>query len=165
MGCPSHGSCADSAGTYHSRGHHIHAESLEIILRLKQLSWAILILYCPTIFFAKAALLFQIIRIFTPNKRGIVYWTTQLLIWINAAFMFSILMAVLLECIPTRKIWDPTYSGGQCVDRIGLILAYSSVNIVSDALIFCLPIWAIIHLHVALQRKVGLVLVFATGIM
>ncbi|KAL8678454.1 MAG: hypothetical protein Q9186_005192 [Xanthomendoza sp. 1 TL-2023] len=135
------------------------------VVRIAQLSWAILILYCPTIFFAKAALLLQLSRIFTPTKVGTVYWTIQALIWVNLAFMLSIFLAVMFECIPTRKIWDSTYVGGQCIDRVALILAYSSVNILSDALIFFLPIWAIAHLHIALDRKLGLVAVFATGLL
>lgn len=114
---------------------------------------------------AKASLLFQLQRTFAPTKIGVVYVTTQILIWGNFAFYFSLFLAVLFECVPQAKIWDPLISGGYCLNRDALMVAAGIVNLISDVAIFILPFWAIWKLHTALKYKLGVAAIFFTGLM
>ena len=129
-----------------------------------QYSWAIEILYIPAVWLAKASLLFQLIRIFTPMKSGPVYWACHTLIWGNLAFYVSIVFSVIFECHPVWEVWNPSY-GDHCIDRNIVLVASSAVNILSDLLNLLLPIWATWHLQMARKRKAGIIAIFATALL
>ncbi len=114
---------------------------------------------------AKTALLLQLIRIFTPNKSGLVYWVTQALIWGNFAFNTSVLFSVIFQCIPQKKIWDPLSKGGHCVNIEATILFSGIFNVISNILILILLIWATYHLRMAPKQKARISAIFATGLM
>ena len=103
--------------------------------------------------------------IFTPSKSGVIYWAIHALIWGNLAAHGSAMIAFIVECIPEEKIWNPLYHGGHCINRIDVLVATGAINVASDILIFLLPLWAILQLHMAPKRKLGVTAVFATGVM
>ena len=129
-----------------------------------QYAWALEILYTQAIWLAKASLLFQLIRIFTPMKSGALYWAFHTLIWGNLAFYSSIFFSLIFECHPIREVWNPSYEG-HCINRNMLLVVSSAVNILSDLLNLLLPIWATWHLQMAPKRKAGIIAIFATGIL
>ena len=121
-------------------------------------------LYCPVVWFAKAAVLVQLLRIFTPNKSGPVYWTIHSLLWGNLALYIALFFAVAFECSPESRIWDPDLTTGSCIKRTTILLVQGPVNTVSNLFILLLPIWAIWHLHLETKRKMGIIAVFAMGV-
>ena len=127
-----------------------------------QYSWALQMLYVPAIWLAKASLLFQLIRIFTPMKSGPVYWACHTLIWSNLLFYISILLILIFECHPIDKLWKPS-NNGYCINRNTVLIASGGVNVFSDLLNLLLPLWAIWHLQMAPKRKLGISAIFATG--
>ena len=122
-----------------------------------------MLVYGPVLWLAKTALLLQLMRIFTPSKSGPVYWIIHGLIWTNLAFYSSVEFAVIFECTPISKAWNPLYEGGHCIDVTVLIIAESCINVISGLLILLLPLWAIWHLRMATKRKAGIIAVFTTG--
>lgn len=90
---------------------------------------------------------------------------TQVLLWVNVAFYFAIFWAVLFECIPQARIWDPRITTGYCVSRNAEMAAAGLFNVVADFCIFVLPLWAIWHLHTAVKNKLGISAIFLTGLM
>ena len=52
-----------------------------------------------------------------------------------------------------------------CIDSNALILASSAINIVSDFSILLLPAFAVWKLKMAVQRKLAIAAVFATGLL
>ncbi|KKA21663.1 Integral membrane protein [Rasamsonia emersonii CBS 393.64] len=102
---------------------------------LSQQSWALELIYCPLLGSAKAALLLQLQRTFAPTKSGAVYIATQALLWVTVAFYSAMFFAVLFECMPQAKIWDPYITTGYCVDRNAEIAATGILNLVSDVCI------------------------------
>ena len=129
-----------------------------------QFSWALELIYTPGLWLAKASLIFQLIRIFTPTKSGAVYWACHALIWANLAFYTAVFFAVLFECHPIRATWDPLLAT-DCVNRNLIVVITAAINVFSDVLIIFMPIWAIWHLHMAPKRKLGASAVFATGLL
>ena len=119
-------------------------------------------LYCPSVWFAKAAVLVQLMRIFTPNKSGPVYWTIHGLLWGNLALYIALFFAVAFECSPESKIWDPVQEGS-CIGQRTILLVQGPVNTLSNLFILLLPIWAIWHLQMETKRKMGMIAVFAVG--
>ena len=121
-------------------------------------------LYSPCIWLAKASLIFQLIRIFTPMKSGAVYWACHALIWANLAVYIAVTFTVLFECHPIDATWNP-FLASDCISRNVILVISAAVNVFSDLLNFLLPIWAIWHLQMAPERKLGLSAVFATGLL
>lgn len=129
-----------------------------------QFGWALELIYTPGLWLAKASLIFQLIRIFTPTKSGAVYWACQTLIWVNLAFYIAVFFTVLFECHPIDATWNILLAT-DCVNRNLIVVITAAINVFSDVLIILLPIWAIWHLHMAPKRKVGVSAVFATGLL
>lgn len=121
------------------------------------------IFYSPTILAAKLTILLQLMRIFAPIKRGLVYWLIQALIWLNAGFYLANVLSVIFQCTPVRKAWNPSMPG-VCVDTNLNLVVTGAINVLSDALILLLPLWTIWHLKMPTQRKLGVSVVFAAGI-
>ena len=121
-------------------------------------------LYGPCIWLAKASLIFQLIRIFTPMKSGAVYWACHALIWANLAVYIAGTFTILFECRPIYATWNPSL-GSDCIKRNLVLVISAAVNVFSDLLNILLPIWAIWHLQMAQGRKIGLTAVFATGLL
>ena len=86
-------------------------------------------LYCLFIWVVKAAVLIQVILIFTPNKSGRVYWTIYALIWGNLALYTGLLFAITLECSPEDKIWNLYITIGTCLERNVLLLVTGLVKL------------------------------------
>lgn len=143
----------------------LHTHWLESDFR--QYTWALAIVYPPAIWLAKASLLFQLIGIFTPMKSGYVYWVCHTLIWVNLVFYVSVFFSTVFACRPISEgwsLWKPS-DKRHCINSIGLLVASSAVNILSDLLILLLPIWATWHLQLAPKRKAGIIAIFATGLL
>ena len=121
-------------------------------------------IYSTCIWLAKASLIFQLIRIFTPMKSGAVYWACHALIWANLAVNIAATFTILFECHPIDATWNP-FLGNDCIDRNVILVITAAVNVFSDLLNLLLPIWAIWHLQMAPERKLGISAVFATGLL
>ena len=131
---------------------------------LLQYSWLAEVLYTPAIWLAKASVLFQLIRIFTPMKTGLVYWACHTLIWSNFAFYIATFLVVVFQCHPIDEAWNPNYEG-HCLDRNTILVTSAAINVFSDLLNLLLPIWAIWHLQMSPKRKLGVTALFATGLL
>ncbi len=118
----------------------------------------------PAIWLAKASLLFQLIRIFSPMKSGPVYWACHTLIWGNLVFYITILFTLIFECHPIDEVWNP-YFAGHCMDRNLVLIVSGAVNVFSDLLNLLLPIWATWQLQMAPKRKAGITAIFAIGLL
>ncbi|TVY78271.1 hypothetical protein LSUE1_G006774 [Lachnellula suecica] len=145
-------------------GRHIWDVRLESAPRISQLSWAIELMYCPITWLAKAALLLQLQRTFAPNRKGYVYTACQMLLWGNLAFYAGSFFAILFECVPQERIWNPTITTGHCIQTGDLLIAMGVINVISDLMILVLPLWAIAHLQMGTKLKLGVSAIFATGV-
>lgn len=97
-------------------------------------------------------------------KSGAVYWACHALIWANLAVYIAVAFTILFECHPIDATWNP-FLLSDCIDRNVILVISAAVNVFSDLLNFLLPIWAIWHLQMASERKLGLTAVFATGLL
>jgi hypothetical protein len=78
-------------------------------------------------------------------------------------FYISVTVAVIFECLPRAKAWDPTIPG-HCVNQNVLLTSTGPANLISDFLIFFLPVWAIWHLQMPFNRKISASAAFAIGL-
>lgn len=120
--------------------------------------------YCVVILLAKLPILLQYIRIFMPSRSGPIYLATQTLIWTNLLFYIAFAFAVIFQCTPRAKIWNHDVSGS-CINVQALFLVGGSWNVLSDFAILILPVAPIWRLQVSRRKKIGISLVFGTGLL
>ncbi|KAL8960400.1 MAG: hypothetical protein Q9193_002886 [Seirophora villosa] len=119
--------------------------------------------YCVVILLAKLPILLQYIRIFIPSRSGTIYLATHTLIWTNLLFYIAFAFAVIFQCTPRAKIWNHDVSGS-CINVQALFLVGGSWNALSDFAILILPVAPIWRLQVSPRKKIGISLVFGTGL-
>ncbi|OHF03678.1 integral membrane protein [Colletotrichum orchidophilum] len=76
-----------------------------------------------------------------------------------------ITVLMLFHCNPVRKAFDFTITGGKCLDVGILYMATAVSNIVTDVMLFILPMPMIFSLRMKMASKIGAVIIFAIGSM
>ncbi|KAJ0158838.1 hypothetical protein CTA2_10764 [Colletotrichum tanaceti] len=74
-----------------------------------------------------------------------------------------IAILMLFHCSPVRKAFDPNITGGTCLNVGVLYMATAVSNVVTDVMLFALPMPMIFNLRMKLAQKIGAVLIFAIG--
>jgi hypothetical protein len=77
--------------------------------------------------------------------------------------MVSIL-EICLICRPLAAQWDPN-TGGACGNQIASFVTIEVLGLALDVAILVLPIKVLFGLNMALKRKLGLVMIFSSGVM
>ena len=106
----------------------------------------------------------QVICIFAPTNRGLVYRITHTLIWLNVIFYVANVLTVIFQCSPISKAWDRSIAG-KCINTNQNQIGTGTINVISDLLILFLPLWAIWHLQLPVQKKISVSSIFAVGIL
>jgi hypothetical protein len=70
---------------------------------------------------------------------------------------------VLFACNPVARSWDATITGGKCINQPSLYIATAVANILSDIILFVLPIPMVVKLQIPLMQKIGLGVIFTIG--
>jgi hypothetical protein len=106
------------------------------------------------------------VLIFLSRLFGQKDWVRRFLLWLNVANisqMVGVFFAIILQCTPVAFNWDPTITGGYCVDRRVLYISTSVFNIITDILILGLPLWIFSSLRIPKRTKTALLIVFLLG--
>ena len=115
--------------------------------------------------FTKLAILVQIQHIFMPvGTRGSSYWLAVLLMLIGPGYYIAAAIVEIAQCIPREKISNP-FVPGFCINNDVNVIFAGAFNLGYDILLFALPIYCILHLQLALRRKLGVCAIFAIGLL
>lgn len=110
--------------------------------------------------FAKVSLLIFYFRL-SPQR-----WFKRA-VWISlaiiAGYSIGIFFALVFACDPIAMSWDATITEGTCINRPSLYIATAAANIISDLILFALPIPIVVKLQIPRRQKVGLSFIFAVG--
>ncbi|KAF5026133.1 hypothetical protein F66182_1781 [Fusarium sp. NRRL 66182] len=109
---------------------------------------------------AKLALLIFYLRISPQRWFKIATWTTLLII---SGYTIGTFFAVIFACKPIAMSWDVTITEGTCINRPGLYIATAAVNIISDIILFVLPLPMVVNLQIPFKQKIGLMGIFTIG--
>ncbi|KAG0137442.1 hypothetical protein HOY82DRAFT_477493 [Tuber indicum] len=128
----------------------------------RKLSWScqLCFLICATL--SKISILTFYSRIFeTTNKkfRNLIYLGIFLVSSIGVAFTFT----VIFQCRPVPAYWDPTVAG-KCLHTRAPYLVSGVLNTFTDFYVFLLPIRSVWDLRLPRRQKIGLLVVFAGGL-
>lgn len=70
----------------------------------------------------------------------------------------------MLCCRPIEKYWTP-WVPGTCIDQTAPDLAGGPFNFITDFIIFLLPQRVIWKLHMSVEKRVGVSVIFAVGLL
>ncbi|KAF7533426.1 hypothetical protein G7054_g7075 [Neopestalotiopsis clavispora] len=134
------------------------AVNIGVILRLLV---AYELIYATSISSIKLSVLCFYLRMFVnPGLKKVTkYVIAFVLLW-----SVGNILQVFLICRPFAATYDPTVPG-TCGDQVGSFIAIGAFNIITDVLIFFLPIHTIWTLQMKTRAKIGVVAVFLIGIL
>ncbi|KAM0817369.1 hypothetical protein AB5N19_03174 [Seiridium cardinale] len=93
----------------------------------------------------------------------------RLAVWISigivATYTAVITLLMIFHCNPVSKAYDFTVTGGMCIDAGILYIATAVSNILTDIIIFVLPLRTILGLRMGMGQKLGAIFIFAIGSM
>ncbi|KAF4552744.1 Hypothetical protein D9617_9g025340 [Elsinoe fawcettii] len=121
--------------------------------------WVSIWIYHLSLFFTKAALLLQYLRIFTqPWFRKTAY---GIFIFIGIASLWTIFGSI-FACVPVPSFWDANVAG-TCLPHAVTWYFNAGLNVVTDLLIIILPMPVLKNLNMPFKQRVALMAVFALG--
>ena len=108
----------------------------------------------------KMSILLLYLRIYRVNRPF--RMATYVTIFIVFAYLFSNFWTQLFGCHPFDKEYNKKLPG-HCIDYIKADYAYGSLNVITDLILFVLPIPMIWRLQLNLREKIGISLIFMVG--
>lgn len=90
-------------------------------------------------------------------------WSCYVVAGILTAWWLAVLLVTIFQCQPVEKAFDPYMTTGYCIDSIRFYKAMIIPNIITDIIIFCLPVYEVRKLHLPRGQRVGLASVFLLG--
>ena len=121
-------------------------------------------IYGPFVWVIKVSLFFLYRQIFHPKQY------LHYLVWAGISatglFYWSTLIAAVALCAPRGdETYIMAFATARCGDTKGLAVVTGAFNVLSDLYLLVIPIPPIIALQLPRRRKIGLLIVFATGIL
>lgn len=89
----------------------------------------------------------------------VVYFT----VFVVLGSFLGILFGNAFACTPVSKFWDLTMTTGSCINRLALYKATAIFGIITDVMVFVIPVPMIVGLQMSVQKKAGVIFIFAVG--
>ncbi len=120
------------------------------------------IIYLLSLVGYKMSILVLYLRLFAINKTF--RYITWLMMFFVCGYLCSNFWTQIFGCSPRSKYWNME-TPGHCINYTKAGLAYGSMNIASDLLIFILPLPMVWRLKLSIKEKIGVSLIFMSGAM
>ncbi|KAH9893054.1 hypothetical protein F4778DRAFT_749438 [Xylariomycetidae sp. FL2044] len=121
------------------------------------------VFYSVDLALLKVSILLDWLRIFSIHGRGYFFWGCVAVITLQTGFGIAAIFLLNFQCLPHEAIWDITIVDKKCLDLNTLQLLSASIHLVSDVAIFLLPQKIIWTLHMSVQKRLGVAVVFGLG--
>lgn len=82
-----------------------------------------------------------------------------------AAWAAGVIVAACLQCYPLTAFWDHSVTDAQCIDQKSFMVVDQAFCVAINLAIMALPIPMLIRRRLSWQDKLGLVVVYAAGIL
>lgn len=130
-------------------------------LILSQLFYVAQIFYKININMTKASILLLYLRIFIIKPFRVVCWV---MLGIILSYMTASVFVSIFQCAPLPRAWDKSIPG-TCISITMNWYANAGFSIATDVIILLMPMPIIYSLRLQRNQKVGLMVVFALGIL
>ncbi|KAK8064330.1 hypothetical protein PG994_006968 [Apiospora phragmitis] len=123
------------------------------------LSWVSPPLYVLAGSFAKLSLLVVCLRLAPSGWFRACSWATVGLVLTHTVVLVFVMV---FSCHPVRKSWDVSIPAaeGFCIDVVKLYFATAVANIITDMVLFVLPICLVSQLQMPKVQKIGVAIIF-----
>ena len=122
--------------------------------------------YLPTICFVKISLFLLYFRLFSPNR------LTKYLIYagiaITGLYYLSRMTVGAVLCSPSPgsgEHWQIAITSDKCINFYSRSYDIPAMNILTDLYLIGIPVRTVWGLHLPVRKKIGVVAVFATGLL
>lgn len=112
--------------------------------------------------FAKLSLLVVYLRLSPQRLYVYAVWSSIVIV---ALYTIILTLLMFFHCIPTQKAFDFKIQEGTCLDAAILYIATAVSNIITDVLLFVLPIPTIWGLRMHKQQKMAAIIMIGFGSM
>ncbi|KAK4118579.1 hypothetical protein N657DRAFT_369698 [Parathielavia appendiculata] len=145
--------------TKYGLGRHIYVMDLEHIpLYLKDF-YVSIVMYCAALLFIKMAFLFQYYRVLAVQRMRNVYLSCMVIV---GGWALSQVLVGIFTCHPVSGFWDSSLKA-TCIPNIPQWYINAAGNIITDVVVFALPMPALWSLQLARSSKVILLGIFSLG--
>ncbi|KIW80156.1 hypothetical protein Z517_06771 [Fonsecaea pedrosoi CBS 271.37] len=97
------------------------------------------------------------------NRQKWYIWSIWFTMAVTVGSNIGLLLALAFGCNPIRKSWDITVTGGSCINLQAVYRSIAAFGIVTDVMVFLIPIPMVIGLHLSRAKKAGLFFLFGLG--
>ncbi len=118
-------------------------------------------LYPSGLFFAKASICILYMQLF-HSVTSVRFTALAILIIFGLAYLTAMILG-LVYTFPWKKEWEWGRDRPDSWSMRSFIVLLGIITVTSDVVLLSLPIRTILKLNTSLQKKIGLVTIFATG--
>jgi hypothetical protein len=122
--------------------------------------YALIINYYAVLGLFKISILVQYVRLFKRSLQRVCY----VMMVIVGAHSIASMFVQAFFCSPVQYFWDRTIPGGTCLDGTAVWLAIGLIHIVTDVIIYILPLRVLWQLQLPRRQKMALSGIFAVGL-
>lgn len=116
-------------------------------------------MYCAALLFLKMTFLFQYYRVLAVQRMRMVYLISMFVV---GGWGLSQVFVGIFTCNPVAGFWDSSL-GATCIPNIPQWYINAAGNIITDVVVFALPLPAIWGLQLAQPTKIMLMAIFSLG--
>ncbi|KAK4443639.1 hypothetical protein QBC34DRAFT_498874 [Podospora aff. communis PSN243] len=145
--------------TFSGLGHHVWTLTPEMMVQYRMEQWYGFFFYTMSLACTKMSILVLYLRIMPCGAIRIANFVVMTIVMICNVWVF---IGAFIGCIPLAKNWDPTLPG-TCLPLLSLTLGNSIMHVITDFIIFALPIPILVKLNMNIKKKIGLLFVFSIG--
>ncbi|KAK4097969.1 hypothetical protein N658DRAFT_432971 [Parathielavia hyrcaniae] len=128
-------------------------------------AWFQGVFYYLSLWLTKTSILLLYLRVLTHDYIRKATWTVLVIV---AIYNVYVLAMQLTMCIPLHKNWDPSVVDGYCHSDTGhgqqIFWAMVYLHIITDFMIFVIPIPVVLAMTIPMRQKLGLLFVFTVGL-
>ena len=129
---------------------------------LAKTNYIVNILYGPVILTVKLSILFMIARLFAPYRKWVAF--IHIFSVVLGAYTIATLVVKIRICNPIDTYWlGPEATNGTCLNVLQVFLADTTFSVITDLVIFALPMTLIPFLHLSVIKKLRIIVLLAAG--
>ncbi|KAF9878620.1 hypothetical protein CkaCkLH20_04112 [Colletotrichum karsti] len=145
--------------TRYGLGKHIQTVTPEEYMEFTKCFWVSVVFYGLGHLSFKMAFLLQYYRVLSTTNMKKIYIAGMVLV---AAWGISVVVMSLFFCVPIAGFWDHTIPA-KCLSQQALYYVFGACSIVTDVIIFLLPLPALFKLQLPRSQKWYLLGIFSLG--
>ncbi|KAK4655199.1 hypothetical protein QC762_300290 [Podospora pseudocomata] len=153
--------CVILASSLYGWSLHIWDLKYETIVSNRKVSMAVQALFVFATSFAKVSILISYLRLAPQGSwfRKLTQGTIAFVALFNSAFI----VVLFTQCRPTSSYWNIIFSKSDCVPEGPPLITQASLTVLSDFLVWILPLPTLYKARLPLSQRIALIVLFSFG--